>query len=96
MKDSLTSLLPMFLTVFLAMGGMASYLHINFASASDMQQVEDKLDELGALALGNQIRAMMWEACDNPDNEVLAGMIDEARRKYQLRTEDVFPWICTP
>ena len=86
----------MLATVALAMGSMVTYLNLNFATASDMQQVEDKLDEIGALTLGNQIRAMMWEACDNPDNEVLAAMIDEARRKYQLRTDDVFSWVCTP
>ena len=95
-KISMMDLLPMVATVAMAMGGMVTYLNMNFATAADMQQVEEQLGELNALALGNQIRAMMYEMCKDPDNEVLAAMIEEQRHKYHVRTESVFPWICTP
>ena len=91
-KEWFLSLVP----VVVAVASMFTYLQLNFASAADMQRVEDQLAEINAIALGNQIRSMMFEFCKDNSNEVLAAMIEEQRHKYHVRTEVVFPWVCTP
>lgn len=95
MNLNVKELVPMLLTVLLATGSLASYMHLNFATAADLGRVEAELSEINAIALGNQIRAMMYEFCKDSSNPVLAEMIEKQRHKYQVRTGEVFRWVCT-
>lgn len=70
-------LIKSYLPLLIAMGAMTGYLHINFASATDLKQVEEKIDKSYLLALKKELRINRKWLKKDPDDEHLQDYIAE-------------------
>ena len=96
MTLALKDLLPMLVTVGLAIGSTLTYLQLNFATAADVQQMQDDVTDIKAMMLADSIQRKMWRMCEDPQNAELARMIEKMRNDYHILTGDVLGWVCTP
>lgn len=68
------------LPLLIVMGAMVSYLHLNFARASDVERIENKVDDQTVLLLKREIRSLRVRFKKDPEDldleEDIEGYLD--------------------
>jgi hypothetical protein len=82
-------------TMVSMLAGAIAFVFMNFASASDVQRVEGKIDQLNAIVLGSELADLMFKACEqDPRNAELTKLIADMQNKYLITTGKKYPWVC--
>ena len=71
-----------------ATAAVMTYMHVNFASASDMQDLKQTM-------VTNHIQEAMWTECERP-NPSRRRQIELDRVRYEQEFDQALPWVCTP
>ena len=71
-----------------ATASVLTYMHLNFASASDMSELKE-------IVVAQNIQRMMWRFCDNPASDELKRRIEFDRAMFERSFGHKLDWACT-
>ena len=83
------------LIIIATLSGGFVYLSTEFASASDVEQLQGDVSEIKAMVTADSIQRRMMRYCDNHSPE-LKLRIETERLAYQITYARTLEWICEP